>query len=94
MSAEFWAIIAVLGLGVAILGLGWRMYVKLDAKIDAFQARVDARLAEDGCQDWRTLTGGWRASRDGSQLRNPSTAMTSSSDAPKAARSAAPADLI
>jgi len=43
MSAEIWSTIAV---GVAILGLGWRIYVKLDAKIDAFQARVDARLTD------------------------------------------------
>ena len=43
MSTEFWSIVAV---GVAILGLGWRMYVKLDAKLDAFQAKVDARLTD------------------------------------------------
>ena len=43
MSAEFWSIVAV---GVAVLGLGWRMYVKLDAKLDAFQTRVDAGLAD------------------------------------------------
>lgn len=50
MSAEFWSIVAVgvavLGLGVAVLGLGWRTYVKLDAKLDAFQAKVDARLTD------------------------------------------------
>ena len=43
MSAEFWSIVAV---GVAVLGLGWRMYVKLGAKLDAFQAKVDARLTD------------------------------------------------
>ena len=43
MSAELWATIAV---GVTVLGLGWRMYAKLDAKLDAFQARVDARLTD------------------------------------------------
>ena len=43
MSTEFWSTIAV---GVAVLGLGWRMYVKLDAKLDAFQAKVDARLTD------------------------------------------------
>ena len=43
MSAEIWSTIAV---GVAVLGLGWRMYVKLDAKLDAFQSRVDARLTD------------------------------------------------
>ena len=43
MSAEFWATIAV---GVAVLGLVWRMYAKLDAKLDAFQAKVDARLTD------------------------------------------------
>ena len=43
MSAEFWATIAV---GLTVLGLGWRMYVRLDAKLDAFQAKVDARLTD------------------------------------------------
>ena len=43
MSAEFWATIAV---GVTVLGLGWRMYVRLDAKLDAFQTKVDARLTD------------------------------------------------
>jgi len=43
MSAEFWATIAV---GVTVLGLGWRMYVRLDAKLDTFQAKVDARLTD------------------------------------------------
>ena len=43
MSAELWATIAV---GVAVLGLVWRMYAQLDAKLDAFQAKVDARLTD------------------------------------------------
>ncbi len=35
MSAEFWAII---GVGVAVVGLQWRMFDRLSRRIDALQA--------------------------------------------------------
>ena len=63
MSTEFWSIVAVgvtvLGLGAAVLGLGWRMCVKLDA----FQAKVDARLTDLGRRLARIE--GWIAGRFG-----------------------------
>jgi hypothetical protein len=45
MSAEFWAII---GVGVAVAGLHWRMFDSLSRRIDALQAdmaTVKERLA-------------------------------------------------
>ena len=38
MSAEFWAII---GVGVALAGLQWRMYASLNGRIDRIEARMD-----------------------------------------------------
>ena len=38
MSAEFWAII---GVGVALAGLQWRMYASLNARMDRIEARMD-----------------------------------------------------
>ena len=34
MSAEFWAI---LGVGAAVLGLGWRVYHRLDTRLDTLR---------------------------------------------------------
>ena len=45
MSPEFWAII---GVGVALSGLQWRMYASLSARIGNLESRVsdiDRRLA-------------------------------------------------
>ena len=45
MSPEFWAII---GVGVALSGLQWRMYASLSARISDLESRVsdiDRRLA-------------------------------------------------
>ncbi len=41
MSAEFWAI---LGVGVALGGLHWRVYARLDARIDAIDRRMNERI--------------------------------------------------
>ena len=38
MSPEFWAII---GVGVALAGLQWRMYASLNARLDRIEARID-----------------------------------------------------
>ena len=39
MSAEFWAVI---GVGVAVSALGWRMYSTLRADLNAMSNRIDA----------------------------------------------------
>ncbi len=41
MSAEFWAII---GVGVALAGLQWRMYASLNASLNARMDRIEVRL--------------------------------------------------
>ncbi len=41
MSAEFWAI---LGVGVALGGLHWRVYARLDARIHAIDRRMNKRF--------------------------------------------------
>ena len=38
MSAEFWAI---MGIGVALSGLQWRMYAGLNGCLDRIEARMD-----------------------------------------------------
>ena len=38
MSAELWAII---GVGVALAGLQWRMYASLNGRMDRIEARLD-----------------------------------------------------
>ena len=43
MSAEFWAII---GVGVALAGLQWRMYASLNGRMDRIEMRMD-RMQED-----------------------------------------------
>jgi predicted nucleic acid-binding Zn-ribbon protein len=44
MSAEFWAII---GVGVALAGMQWRMYASLNGRMDRIEAcmdRIEARM--------------------------------------------------
>ena len=41
MSAEFWAII---GVGVALAGLQWRMYASLSTGLNGRMDRMEARL--------------------------------------------------
>ena len=41
MSAEFWAII---GVGIALAGLQWRMYASLSAGLNGRMDRIEARL--------------------------------------------------
>ena len=46
MSAEFWAII---GVGVAVVGLHWRTLARIDAlnaRMDALQSDMDRRLSD------------------------------------------------
>ena len=38
MNPEFWAII---GVGVALAGLQWRLYATLNARMDRMDARID-----------------------------------------------------
>lgn len=39
MNPEFWAII---GVGVALAGLQWRLYATLNTRMDRMEARIDA----------------------------------------------------
>ena len=41
MSAEFWAII---GVGVALAGMQWRMYASLNANLNGRMDRIEARM--------------------------------------------------
>ena len=41
MNPEFWAII---GVGVALAGLQWRLYASLNARMDRLEARLEARM--------------------------------------------------
>lgn len=41
MSAEFWAII---GVGVALAGLQWRMYASLNGSLNNRMDRIEARM--------------------------------------------------
>ena len=41
MSAEFWAII---GVGVALAGMQWRMYASLNANLNGRMDRIEARI--------------------------------------------------
>jgi len=43
LSPEFWAI---MGVGVALAGLQWRMYASLNGRMDCIEARMD-RMQED-----------------------------------------------
>ena len=42
MSAEFWAII---GVGVALAGMQWRMYANLNSRMDRIEARIEGWIA-------------------------------------------------
>ena len=50
MSAEFWAILGVgaagLGFGVTMLGLGWRVYHRLDTRLDMLRDDVTRRFGD------------------------------------------------
>ena len=41
MSAEFWTVI---GVGIALAGLQWRVYARLEARIDGLGTRLNARM--------------------------------------------------
>ena len=41
MNPEFWAII---GVGVALAGLQWRLYAKLNTRMGRMETRIDARI--------------------------------------------------
>ena len=41
MNPEFWAII---GVGVALAGLQWRLYATLNTRMDRMETRIDARI--------------------------------------------------
>ena len=41
MNPEFWAII---GVGVALAGLQWRLYATLSARMDRMEVRLEARM--------------------------------------------------
>lgn len=41
MSAEFWAII---GVGVALAGMQWRMYASLNTNLNGRMDRIEARI--------------------------------------------------
>ena len=60
MSPEFWTIIAV---GVAVLGIGWRMIDSLGKRFDAWLDSVNARL--DALKDGVNSLNGRRTSKDG-----------------------------
>ena len=41
VNPEFWAII---GVGIALAGLQWRLYATLNTRMDRMETRIDARL--------------------------------------------------
>ena len=41
VNPEFWAII---GVGIALAGLQWRLYATLTTRMDRMETRIDARL--------------------------------------------------
>ena len=41
MNPELWAII---GVGVALAGLQWRLYATLNTRMDRMETRIDARI--------------------------------------------------
>lgn len=68
MSAEFWAI---LGVGVAMVGLQWRMYASLNGRLDRIEGRMDRlegrmdRMQEDltSVKERLSRIEGWIAGR-------------------------------
>lgn len=41
MNPEFWAII---GVGIALAGLQWRLYATLNTRMDRMEMRIDTRI--------------------------------------------------
>ena len=41
VNPEFWAII---GVGIALAGLQWRLYATLNTRMDRMETRIDARI--------------------------------------------------
>ena len=61
MSPEFWAI---LGVGVTLAGMQWRMYASLNARIDRIEVRMD-RIEADltSVKERLSRIEGWIAGR-------------------------------
>lgn len=70
MSAEFWAII---GVGVALAGLQWRMYASLNGRMDRIEARLD-RIEADltSVKERLSRIEGWIAGRFREEMAPPS----------------------
>ena len=65
MNPEFWAII---GVGVALAGLQWRLYATLNARMDRIEARMD-RIEADltSIKERLSRIEGWIAGRFGEE---------------------------
>lgn len=65
MSPEFWAII---GVGVALAGLQWRLYGSLNAPMDRIEMRMDYIGADlTGIKERLSRIEGWIAGRFGEE---------------------------
>ena len=65
MNLEFWAII---GVGVALAGLQWRLYATLGARMDRLEARMERIEADLGSIKQRLARiEGWIAGRFGEE---------------------------
>ena len=62
MNPEFWAII---GVGVALAGLQWRLYVSLNANLSARMDRIETRI--DRIEERLSRIEGWIAGRFGEE---------------------------
>ena len=65
MNPEFWAII---GVGVALAGLQWRLYATLNTRMDRIEARMD-RIETDltSIKERLSRIEGWIAGRFGEE---------------------------
>ena len=65
MNPAFWAII---GVGVALAGLQWRLYATLNARMDRIETRMD-RIAADltSIKERLSRIEGWIAGRFGEE---------------------------
>ena len=65
MNPEFWAII---GVGVALAGLQWRLYATLNTRMDRIEARLD-RIEADltSVKERLSRIEGWIAGRFGEE---------------------------
>ena len=65
MNPAFWAII---GVGVALAGLQWRLYATLNARMDRIETRMD-RIAADltSIKERLSRIEGWIAGRFGAE---------------------------